>query len=115
MAPPIRVAILVHGARREHPQPDRQDRGRPAVARDARVLVAQRDVPVGPGVHGHDPAHRAQAFGAQMPRPARPSRADRRAFEERLDPLAGPFIEVVVGQDEARTTRRSGAGARGLR
>ena len=52
--------IVVHGARREHPQPDRQDRRRPAVACDARVLVAQGDVPVGSGVHGHDAADRAE-------------------------------------------------------
>ena len=115
MAPPIARRVVVDGARREHPQPDGQDRGRPAVARDARVLVAQGDVPVGSGVHGHDPADRAQAFGPQVPRPTGTPRADRRAFEERFDPFAGPLIVVVVGQDEARTTRRSGTGARGLR
>jgi len=46
-----------------------------------------------------------------MAGPAVPSRTDGRTLEERLDVLADALVLVVVGKDEAGTTRGSGGGA----
>lgn len=95
-----RVALDRPEAR--HPQADDEDGRMTRVARDPGVLVTQGRVPVRTGVERDLATHRTEQFAAWGTRPGGTPGPDGRAFEERLDVLASPLVDMVRGQHEAR-------------
>src|SRR6185503_4512897 len=71
---------------------------------DSGFLVAERDLPVGAGVHRDGGARPAQPVRAEVARARRPPRANGRALKEGFDPLAGPVVVVVRREGEAHAT-----------
>jgi hypothetical protein len=90
--------------------PDHHHRRRAPVTRHARLLVAERGLPVRPGIERDRAADRVQTVAP----PWGSSSVDRRAVEERLDDLADTLV-MVLGRHDEPWPAPSGRAASGSR